>query len=110
MSRRVVKNEPLLLERRAFLKMGTGMGLLLMGWANPVRAALLAQDKPSAAVALRGSARNCLLIALRGGPSHVDTFDVKTGTWTPKSFNVEKLPVGYSWPLGLMPKLAERTD
>ena len=111
MSGHTGKDEPLLLERRAFLKMGTaGMGLLLMGWANPVRAAILADQSGNPTVKPRGSARNCLLVVLRGGQSHVDTFDIKTGSWTPQSFDVQKLAVGYSWPMGLMPGLAQRTD
>ncbi len=52
-----------------------------------------------------GTARNCILIFLNGAPSHVDTFDLKVGAWTPADFN----PTSYNgamFPQGLMPNLA----
>ncbi|MEW6736943.1 MAG: DUF1501 domain-containing protein [Acidobacteriota bacterium] len=103
--------EPWTLERRAFLKLGAGMGLgtLLLGWANPVKAALIGQS-PGMSVTPRGSARNCVMIVLRGGPSHIDTFDIKLGNWTPNKLGVDKISAGYLWPLGIMPKLAQRAN
>ena len=56
-----------------------------------------------------GTARNCILIFLNGAPSHVDTFDLKVGTWTPADFN----PTTYNgtlFPQGLMPNLAAKLD
>src|SRR5207249_10569765 len=104
-------DQPWLLERRAFLKMGASFGLLLMGWADPVKAALFGESQGAdPRITPRSSARNCLLIVLRGGPSHVDTFDIKVGSWTPKALGVEKLPSGISWPVAIMPGLAQRVD
>lgn len=60
-----------------------------------------------AAPALKGTARNCILILMSGGPSHVDTFDLKEGAWTPAAFQ----PTSYGdvrWPRGLMPGLADK--
>ena len=61
----------------------------------------------AAAVAAR--AKNCVFVLLSGASSHVDTFDLKVGAWTPAYFN----PTRYGdvlWPQGLMPKLAEQMD
>ena len=66
-----------------------------------------AESIASAAPALKGTARNCILILMSGGPSHVDTFDLKEGPWTPAAFQ----PTSYGdvrWPRGLMPNLAEK--
>lgn len=56
-----------------------------------------------------GKAKNCLFVQLNGGSSHVDTFDLKTGAWTPPNFNPTWFDSLY-WPQGLMPKLAEHMD
>jgi hypothetical protein len=62
-----------------------------------------------AAPPLLNKARNCIFILMVGGPSHIDTFDLKEGAWTPAEFN----PTSYGdirFPQGLMPKLAEQMD
>ncbi len=62
-----------------------------------------------AAVAPLGTAKSCIFILMAGAPSHIDTFDLKEGPWTPASFN----PTSYGdirFPQGLLPKLAERID
>lgn len=62
-----------------------------------------------AAVSTKATAKNCIFIMMAGGPSHVDTFDLKEGSWTPAAFN----PTSYGavrFPQGLMPKLAEQLD
>jgi hypothetical protein len=100
------------LERRAFLKMAGsfGLGSMVYGWANP---SVLAQTRRAAGgwklADARNSARACVVIFLRGGPSHVDTFDIKTGRWTPEELGVARNAAGYQWPVGLMPGLAERS-
>src|SRR5690242_3752300 len=60
-----------------------------------------------AAVTTKGTARNCIFILMQGGPSHVDTFDLKEGPWTPAAFQ----PTSYGdirWPRGLMPNLGDK--
>lgn len=52
-----------------------------------------------------GRARNCIFIHLQGAPSHVDTFDLKVGSWTPADFQPETIN-GILFPKGLMPNLA----
>src|SRR5262245_34126081 len=37
----------------------------------------------------RGSADQVIFIAMRGGPSHMDTFSVKEGSWTPDDWDVQ---------------------
>jgi hypothetical protein len=62
-----------------------------------------------AAVPTVGSAKNCIFILLTGAPSHVDTFDLKEGPWTPSYFN----PTSYGdlrFPQGLMPNIAAHLD
>ncbi len=54
-------------------------------------------------------AANCIFILLSGGASHTDTFDLKTGAWTPAGFNPTWFESLY-WPQGLLPKLAEHMD
>ena len=43
---------------------------------------------------------------LSGGPSHIDTFDLKEGAWTPSFFEPETYG-GIRWPRGLMPPLRQ---
>lgn len=103
-----------LLERRAFLRLGAGLGLssLLLGWSDPARAEIVNTATPSigTAVTPRSSARNCLLIVLRGGASHIDTFDAKIGSWTPSKLGMAANSAGYTWPVGVMPQLAKRAN
>ena len=100
--------KPWLLERRAFLRLGAGLGIssLLFGWANPIQAENLYKQRPkiNTNVTPRSSARNTLLIMLRGGASHIDTFDIKVGSWTPDKLGVAKNSAGQLWPVGVMPQ------
>ena len=62
-----------------------------------------------AAVTPIGTAKNCIFILLTGAPSHIDTFDLKEGPWTPAYFN----PTSYGdlrFPQGLMPNIANHLD
>jgi hypothetical protein len=62
-----------------------------------------------AAVSPIGRAKNVIFVLMSGGPSHIDTFDLKEGAWTPAFLE----PTSYGdirWPRGLMPKLAEQLD
>lgn len=99
-----------LIERRSFLRLGTGLGLssLLFGWSNPIQAEILNNNSITPAVSPKATAKNCLLIVLRGGPSHIDTFDVKVGSWTPSKLGVSQNSAGVLWPTAIMPQLAKR--
>jgi ribosomal protein L27 len=93
--------------RRRFMRLaGTG---LVASYFAPVLNARLLQDAKSVKPSLRNSAKNCILIFLSGAPSHVDTWDLKEGAWTPSVFN----PTSYGairFPQGLMPNTASHLD
>lgn len=84
--------------------------LLFRHAASAVGGYFLLPDRPaSAAASTRGTAKNCIFILLAGGPSHVDTFDLKEGSWTP-SFMAPESFGDIRWPRGLMPKLGAQMD
>ncbi len=74
--RETADGQPSLMHRRRLLQagavglMGLGLGELLAGEAR-------AAAKPAARLPGFGRARSCLFIFLKGGPSHLDTFDPK---------------------------------
>jgi hypothetical protein len=97
------------LDRRAFLRLGVGTAAL--GWAAPSSLARMSRTSPARTAAVpRGSARACVFIFLRGGPSHIDTLDIKTGPWTPERIGVALNASGYEWPMGTMPRLGARSE
>lgn len=62
-----------------------------------------------AGFAARPLRRKTVFIEMAGGPSHVDTFDLQIGPWTPSWMR----PVSFGnilFPAGLMPRLAEMPD
>jgi hypothetical protein len=90
------------LNRRVFMQMG---GLGLAGLLLPHRELAVSQES----VTPLGTANACIFIKLLGGPSHVDTFDLKVGPWTPSDFDVT------AWANGqisrrLFPQLAQRSQ
>jgi hypothetical protein len=93
--------------RRQFMGLaGTG---LVASYFAPVLSARLLADAKAVKPSLHNSAKNCILIFLSGAPSHVDTWDLKEGAWTPANFN----PTSYStfrFPQGLMPNTAKHLD
>ena len=93
-----------MLGRRNFFKIAsTGLtGFFLSPLVKPASA--VAQVAPK----LKGTARNVIFILMGGAPSHVDTFDLKVGTWTPTDFNPTTYNNGTTvFPQGLMPGIAE---
>jgi uncharacterized protein DUF1501 len=90
--------------RRNFLQIA-GTGLVASFFSDVI---LRGQPVVAPNVSLRNSAKNCIFIFLSGAPSHVDTWDLKEGSWTPSDF----APASYlngaiRFPQGLMPKTAE---
>jgi len=82
---------------------------LVASYFAPVLSARLLQDVKAVKPSLHNTARNCILIFLSGAPSHVDTWDLKEGTWTPANFD----PTSYGtfrFPQGLMPNTASQLD
>jgi hypothetical protein len=89
------------LDRRVFFRhLGAAVGgsFLLPGVVRGT--AVRAAETPVA------KANNVIFILMSGGPSHVDTFDLKEGAWTPAAFEPTSYE-GVRWPRGLMPKMAE---
>jgi hypothetical protein len=92
------------LSRRGFVRLaGTG---IVTSWFLPVANAF---ERSALGVETLNVAKNVIYISLSGAPSHIDTFDLKEGPWTPPDFK----PTSYGevrWPQGLMPKTAEHLD
>ncbi len=95
-----------ILTRRQLLQIGavavSGFDLLPMVHPRNILATETAKT--------RGTAEFCLFVFLQGGASHVDTFDIKEGRWTPPDFDIRTVKPGLRWPMGLFPKLGERLD
>ena len=58
----------------------------------------------------RGGADVCIFLMLKGGPSQLETFDLKEGPWTPEDLAPETVTPGFRMPMGLLPKLAARRE
>ena len=66
-----------MITRRQILRAGitTGLGLLVSSWLE--RVALADDEKPQATP--KAKAKHVILLWMNGGPSHIDTWDPKTG-------------------------------
>lgn len=93
------------MKRRQFLTRSAAW-LAAGGAAMSLPQSLAAAPRRFKAADPRGTARNLIFVFLDGGPSHVDTFDLKTDRSTPDWLGAGHLG-GFDWPLGLMPRLAE---
>jgi len=94
------------LARRGLLKLG---GLSVAGYGlAPMLAPrnVYAQSR----VEPRGTADAVIFLNLLGGPSQMDTFDVKEAKWGPEDRDIRATKFGYRWPRGFFPKLEERLD
>lgn len=90
--------------RREFLQVGaTGaLGFFLTNFFRPAEVLAELPVKPL------GTARACIFILLAGGPSHIDTFDLKEGAWTPPDFDIRSFDGGIVLPYALFPNLASQ--
>ena len=59
--------------------------------------------------AILGTARNCIFVLLAGGPSHMDTLDLRVGSWTPADFAPTTIN-GIDFPNGLLPNLGTQLN
>lgn len=95
------------LGRRAFFKLA---GTAVTGSFLTLNAARARASEPvtQTQVVTKNTAKNVIFFMLDGGPSHMDTFDLKmTNGVTP--FNLEPARINsVQWPAGLMPKLANQ--
>ncbi len=94
------------LSRREFCRVGSVsvVGGSLLPLAGNLNASSDAKVEP------RGGADCVICLNLVGGPSQMDTFDVKELKPTPDDLDIRTTHLGYRWPYGLLPKLAEVLD
>jgi hypothetical protein len=97
------------LARREFLRVG-GLGFTGLLWADWLRARASAADRPERATF--GRAKSCILIFNYGGPSHLDTLDLKPDA--PEEIRGEFRPIATRVP-GIsicehLPRLARIAD
>ncbi len=91
-----------------------GRRLFFRHVASAVGGYFLLPSRPAETVAQAaaqpiGTAKHCIFVLMAGGPSHVDTFDLKEGPWLPQAFQ----PTSYGdvrFPRGVMPRLSEQLD
>lgn len=103
---------PLLNRRLFFRHVSTAVGGYFLLPSRPMETVAKAAASPI------GTARNVIFVLLSGGPSHVDTFDLKEGPWLDTAVNGTKpsdilKPTSYGdvrFPQGLLPKLAGQMD
>jgi hypothetical protein len=95
-----------LLTRREAFKVGAS--LVSAYWFLPLLTPtnVHAQSK----VSPRGSARFVIFVMLEGGQSHVDSWDLKEGKWTPPNFDIREIAPGVKWPMALFPQLAKQRE
>src|SRR4051812_6229319 len=94
---------PQLSRRVLFQHAASALGGYLLLPSRPMETIARASVSPI------GTAKNIIFVLLAGGPSHIDTFDLKEGPWTP-SFMAPTSYGDIRWPQGLMPKIAEQMD
>ena len=97
--------DTLLTRREAFR---VGASLVSAYWFLPLLEPtnIRAQSK----VNPRGSARFVIFVMLEGGQSHVDSWDLKEGKWTPQNFDIREIAPGVKWPMALFPQLAKQRE
>jgi hypothetical protein len=89
-----------IINRRVFFKVAaTGVTGYMV---SPMQ--LFPQSGITSPANILGTAKNVVFILLPGAPSHVDTFDLKVGAWTPANFAPSTVN-GLDWPTGLLPNL-----
>jgi hypothetical protein len=90
-------------DRRVFFKVAaTGVTGCMISPAE-----LFPQGSVTPPANILGTAKYCIFILLAGGPSQIDTFDLKVGPWTPASLGPSTVN-GVDWPMGLLPTLGDQ--
>ena len=94
------------LTRRQICRAGlvTITGGTLAPMAGPLRAKAGDGAEP------RGGAECVVVLNLVGGPSQMDTFDVKEYPTTPDDLDIRTTKLGWRWPYGLLPETAQVLD
>ena len=94
------------LTRREFCRVGavSVVGGSLLPMVGSLRAPAESKVEP------RGGADCVIVLNLVGGPSQMDTFDVKELKPTPEDLDIRTTKLGYRWPHGLLPSLGGMLD
>lgn len=94
------------LSRREFCRVGSVsvVGGSLLPMAGNLNASSDQRVEP------RGGADCVICLNLVGGPSQMDTFDVKDLKPTPEDLDIRTTHLGYRWPYGLLPGLGTMLD
>jgi len=94
------------LNRRKFFQLGalSVTGGWLTPLARPLRAATTEKVSP------RGSAECVIFVNMVGGPSQMDTFDLKELKTTPENLDVRTTKQGLKWPYKLLQETAQILD
>jgi Protein of unknown function (DUF1501) len=99
-----------IIDRRIFFKIAaTGVGGYFVSPMQTVAQTAAQTVTTTPGATILGTARNCIFFLLAGGPSHMDTFDLRVGSWTPKDFAPTTIN-GIDWPTGLMPTLGAQLN
>jgi hypothetical protein len=93
------------LTRRSLLKgiVGTATGAALANWGGLFNSHTIAQDA-------RRQGKRCILLWMAGGPSHIDTFDMKPGRPTGGSFRPISTNVAGIQVCEYLPRIARQVD
>jgi hypothetical protein len=88
------------LSRRELIRCGavTVTGGFLLPFTQPTNVKAATKATP------RGSAECVIYVNMVGGPSQMDTFDVKESKSTPEDLDIRTAKTGFRWPFGLLPK------
>jgi hypothetical protein len=94
-----------IINRRVFFKFAaTGVAGYFM---SPMEAFSQTSATWSQNATVLGTAKNVIFVLLPGAPSHLDTFDLHVGAWTPANFAPTTIN-GADWPSGLLPTLGDQ--
>src|SRR3954468_11789126 len=93
------------LTRRALLKglVGTATGAAVANWGGLFHSQSIAQEA-------RRQGKRCILLWMAGGPSHIDTFDMKPGRPTGGPFRPIATNVNGIQVCEYLPRMAKRAD
>ena len=94
-----------LLTRREAFKVGASSSAPIVPPARGADERLRPVESQSAR-----SARFVIFVMLEGGQSHVDSWDLKEGKWTPQNFDIREIAPGVKWPMALFPQLASSAN
>lgn len=92
-----------MISRRKFVEIG---GFSLASLVLSGRDLVMAQQS---SIKPRSTADACIFVNLVGAPSHVDTFDVKVGPWTPDRLDIRSHPGKIQLSQKLFPELSKAT-